>query len=1256
MTHPCTVRMKGNTPALARSGNVLLLMLGLITVMVIFAYSFLRSMQQSREGSQLLRQQKLANLAADMGLQHAIAVCLHEYGMSTEFRDGGVTSAASRIDSLTTTVFGPLSPRLSHQPTRQQPPTPWDLGPDVSFQNLYSLYSGTYNLPPNYNAVDAWTMIRGYSSGWTNHRGYARFFEANRFDYSRGQRHHPATYNDYDLSPLNAASFGYPDPAVVTTPFPPVDPFARGQPIVQRHRLDNPLWLDANYRPVSMDDAASGVTNVGSALARYRQRYAICILDQSPNLWLNTDPTWIPSAALKADARMAYKNAIYAVGVQFGWSINHTGGWFTEYGTTMENVFLGHGQYANARFDGTSGIPLEWPSRGGGPMYYRSPYDGNQTRAIACVHGSPFMTWFDNGSWKGSALTSWNDLAFAIRDYRVSWHGRGENTHPSLFTNQQTLVRADPVSQRVATPFGRPYESATTHPWQVNLLTVPMRTLEALVAAYVPPAVRGTQAAEQQIPWVAFDATAAEVAAAQAAQGIDLRGGFWATTAGSWGPYSWQGPTSWTTASPMPGPGIDLFTDAFAPGGISPFAYPTPADQDYWTSPASARPRHGNPDDTRSNAERYPGPAFFDRGGPERFAQQMTCWADLTADPPQVESDSREDLYLQALAPSTPAEGIDSLGRHIVFYDPASNTSARPSIPAPAAGNTHGYLSAFYSTANGRPERWATPFSPIQPFSCDRYSDTALGNFTENPGEGTQCFRFYPRGSAQTGIVTASTPSYTPPNPVPVPDPMNSAYPAKSIFTDPGLAQGTNPASRHLLAVNVGTNPLAAQNRAFDPPNPLRNLTEAYKIVDYNGLGALVAPNSYWNRVSVAFVHAIMVSQIANLAWAAPADARNTRFWPADGYLNPTGTNHMINDAAGIIYNPSPRSGHTVTKAMRKGPTTSWNPAEAHFSSLEQVDRQFLANLGESFDHPGRLRTSEVRTATDPTTGVPRPPRYTKCTTPVSLSGYTNDMASQATPATFGYGSYLWVGEYHVTNNIRTLLTPVDGTPLTPLSTQPQPPPPRLIWLLDEWKGDPAATDPDSVGYTPGSSVTGQPTPLARARAKLMERVLNDWRMSFFGSAKSYVDSFRPKDFDGDGKVFCSGYVTGATLDPDTNLTCWQYVDAATVGDGPGIGTQSGDPGSDPNMRLTVFSVTGCLTLSRSHHYKILVRGELYDNVIGRAVAEKYLESALLVDPDNNVVRSSNPAVPPQGLGDSTVIMQRPIHNYYRGYLSAGSP
>lgn len=1241
--------MNRPSPISARQGNVLLLMLGMITVMVVFAYAFLRNTQISLGISQSQRQQKLANLAAEMGLQHAIAVSLHEYAMVNEVRDATVMPAVSRIDSPNKNVFNLLSPRLSTQIKQQQPPTPWDLAPDVSFQDLFSLFSGTYHISPNYNATSSPTMIRGYSGGWTMNRGYARLFEANRFDYQRSVRYDPSTYDDYDLMPTLSDPPGMPNAAVVSTPFPPVDPFVRGQAIIQRHALDNPLWLDADFRPVSMTDAVNTVTNAGAALARYRLRYAINNQDMSPTLWVNTDPSWLTTPNEKATMRDAYKEALYSVAVQFGWRIDHTNGYFTEYGTSLESIFLGYGQYANSRFDGASGVPLEWPSRGGSPMYYRSPDDGNMTRALACVHGSPFMSWFDGASWKGAPLTSWNDLGFAIQNHHESWHDRGENGSKS-FTNGYTMVRGDNVAQRATTPFGRPYEAATDHPWQVNILSVPMRVLESMVTAYVPPIVRGTQASEEHIPWVAFPgATPAELAIKS-----DLATGFWATSAGTVGSHSWMGPTAWMANAPMPGPGVDLFTDAFRPGGATPFAaYPTPVDRDYWSSLATARPDHYNPDDNRTNDQRYPGEHFFSVGARESLSQQSTRWFSLASDPPQVESDPNQDQQIAAIVDGIgTVAGTDSLGRHIVFYDPASNPGANPTIPAPAVGNNRGYLSSFYNTSNNRAERWATAFSPITPFACDMYVTHGLTNYSDSPGEGTQNFFFYTRGYEARNTIS----NYTPSDPVPVPDPLNSAYPAESIFTGPTDVKTTAATHRDTLTTSPAPNPLATSGIARS--GAVRNHAESYRVISYAGLNALTATNSYWNRVAVAFTHAVVVTQIANLAYADPTDARNTNFWPENGYVNPSsgGRDHN-NDAAGIIYNPAPNSTNTVTPGMRKGPTTSWNPAAPHFSSMEQVDRQFLANLGESFDNPGTLRTAEVRSAIDPTTGDIRPPRYTKNTSrSFNSSTDQNDQSSPATASSYGYGSYLWVGEYHVTNNIRTLLTPTDGVPLTPRSTDPQPAPPRFIWLLDEWKADPGAGDPASVAYTPGSAVGMHPTPIARTRAKLMERVLNDWRMSFLGSTKAYADTFRPKDFDGDGIVFCSGYLGGFTVDADTGLTCWQAVDPATFGDGPGNGVTPGDPGSSVSRRLTIFSLTGCLAFTRSHHYKIQVRGELFDNVLGRPIAEKYLEAALLVDPDNNIVRSSNPAVLPTGLGDSTIIMQRPIHNYYRGYLSNTYP
>ncbi|MBN8524298.1 MAG: hypothetical protein J0M02_03060 [Planctomycetes bacterium] len=1153
--------MRTSAHAAGRDGNILLLMIGIITVMLVFAFGFLRSMQMARGTSQTQRQQKLAALAAEMGMQHAIAVSLHEYAMANEKRDGASVPAVSRIDSPSKNVFNMLSPRLSTQRTEQQPPTPWDLPPDVSFNDLSSYFRGTYFFAPSYNTTTSRTWITGYQDGWTMNRGYARYIEANRFDYERNQEYDPSTYSSYDLSSLQSTPPVMPNPAVVASPFRPVDPFVRGRPIIRRHDLDNPLWLDAEYRPVSMTDAVDAVSGTGAALARYRLRYAVCGYDMSPVLWMNTDPSWATDNR-KPVLRQAYKEAIYAVAEQFGWVIEHSGAWVPYgYGTAMESIFLGYGLYANSRFDGTTGIPKDWAGRGGGNMYYRSPQSNassSATRAFSNVHGSPFMNWNDGGSWKGAALTSWNDLGFALTNPNEAIQDWGENKSRG-FSMGWFPMRADPVPHFVTTPFGRPYEAVTDHPWQVNALGVPMRILDAMISAYMPPVARTT-----------FGVNSDPIA------------------------------------------GVDLFTAAFTPGGAAPFAdHTVPADRDYWTSPS--RTNHTQPSDVRTRSQRYPGERFFNIAKstplPEVYmepdGQLGTRWKSVTSDPRVVESNPSTETYVAtSVRPRAQQPGVDHLGRHIVFYSPSANATARKSLPAGAGGNTNGYYSAVWMDSSALGEwkirPWAIEFSPISPFTMDNH--VAVGS-TKAPdrGEGRQSFFPYARHDQK--------PQYS-----------------RAAFT-----------------------------------------------------------NSYWNRVSVAFAHAVVVAQIANLSHTDPVDARNPAFWPASGYVNPTGAYDQNNDAAGIIYSTQPRSSRTVTTGQRKGPMTSWDPAAAHFAKLEHIDRQFLANLGESFDNPGVKRTSQVRLEVDPTIGATRPPRFSRLTSHESLTGYVNDQYADPVVSTFGYGSYLWVGEYHVTNNIRSLLLPCDANFVAPAAPVPPAtatlfatcnldvpargvtsladPPPRGVWLLDEWNAlEQAGYDPANATENLRLTGTGPyaPTVLARTRAKLMERVLNDWRMSFLGAAKGYADDFRPKDFDGDGLVFCSGYLGNASLEPDTQLKCWQT--AGADGNGPGNGRKPGDPAyvdaatADPAKKLTIFSVTGCLAFTRSHQYKIKVRGELFDNVVGRPVAEKYLEAALLVDPDNNIVRSANPAVLPTGLNDSTIIMRRPIHNYYRGYLSDTYP
>jgi hypothetical protein len=1135
-------------PSFPRCGSVLLFMIAVMTVMLIVAFAFVRTMQMTRGTSSIQRRDDLAHLAAEMGMQHAIAVALHEYAMPSEVSDNAVVPAVSHLDRPGKKVFDLMSV-LSPTSATRQPPRDYDLAPDVPFNDLFSNWSGSYH------ASIAWVL--GFSQGWSQNRGYARLFEANRFDYDRDAVYDPSTYDLYrpDDSVPSATDPNPPTNAsasLVQTPFPPVDPFIRGQSASTSNRLDNPLFLDADCRPVA--DAAS---------ARYRLRYAVTMHDMSAALWMNTDMPWL-SAARKQQVRDGYRDAIEAVGANLALCDSSYGGRvITNYSPTLENVFLGHGAYASSNF--VNGVPTDWAERGGAAMAYRSP-TGN-SRVFYNVHGSMFRSWNEPTTWLGSALPSFNDLGFAVAKENQQWHSNSE-AEPDGSNSSGQAVREDQYAQRVGTPFGRPYGAATDHPWAVNLLAVPARVLSAMVAAYVPPASR-TVLATTEIQW-------------------PYRGGTFISTASG----TWSIPA--VDATPIAGVGIDLFTADYRPStSASPFAaYPTPADRDYWYASAAARPDHRVMPDTRGNAERYPGEAFFSDPTVEGSkGNQMTVWSDVTADPRQVESDPLEPATNAVKA----VDGMDHLARHIVFYRPGS----------PSLGTNDTYLSGYYrrpkasTSFPGRNYPVAEEFNPITPFGRD-----SLGYKSEGSEYNPSTFGLF----GSMGLFSPSTTvTYTPPTPEE--SAVGEVYPSLASLVsgseDDHTVVNTAPAARGGLSNWPGTTTVARwQIRRSSGDNCSPS-----------------APNSYWFRLSMAFYHAVVVAQTANLSWADPQDARSQRFW-----VNQT--------TAGIMYNPTPG---TETGNVRKGllsrkhasdPKTAdaWTPASAHYRTLEQIDRQLLANMGESFDQPGKVTPTQVAEGVT-TEGFLRPPRYMRWNRKQS-----ND---DPNPGGFAVGQCFFVGEYRVTNNIRTLLTPT--LPLTASSTAAQGEPPRKLWLLDEWNAG------GDSGYTPGATIGTTPTRLARARAKLMERVLNDWRMSFLGAAESYADAFRPKDFDGDGLVFCSGLPNAAVADADCGLTC--YAAADSNGNGPG---RSGG--------LSIFSMTGCLTIDRSHQIKIQVRGELYDNFTSRAVSEQYLESALLIDPDSSVVRSSGSGVLPTGMEDSQLIFQRPIHNYYQGYLNRSYP
>jgi type II secretory pathway pseudopilin PulG len=233
----------------------------------------------------------------------------------------------------------------------------------------------------------------------------------------------------------------------------------------------------------------------------------------------------------------------------------------------------------------------------------------------------------------------------------------------------------------------------------------------------------------------------------------------------------------------------------------------------------------------------------------------------------------------------------------------------------------------------------------------------------------------------------------------------------------------------------------------------------------------------------------------------------------------------------------------------------------SNYQTIRDLDRQFLAYLGESLDHPG---------SNDPTT----------------MTAYT----WFANPTTHAYQMIPWVP----TENIRTL---------------------RNQDLLK-------SVDPTGNGGGMPSS----------ARAAVMERVLNDFRMAFFGSSPEYSDyvdpithlrdpskDFRPLDFDGDGQVHCSCYqdTTARFQDPASpnNTGTVPRVNPSKAAVGGGLG-----PPIDPTM---YFSPSGCFFMGKSHYYRVMTRGELWDNRLNQIVNEATLESVLAVDPEGTNPKST---------------------------------
>jgi len=150
--------------------------------------------------------------------------------------------------------------------------------------------------------------------------------------------------------------------------------------------------------------------------------------------------------------------------------------------------------------------------------------------------------------------------------------------------------------------------------------------------------------------------------------------------------------------------------------------------------------------------------------------------------------------------------------------------------------------------------------------------------------------------------------------------------------------------------------------------------------------------------------------------------------------------------------------------------------------------------------------------------------------------------------------------------------------------------------------------DSDLIKTTPGVT--------SIERAKVMERMLNDFRMSFLGASPEYCDDFRPLDFDGDGKVMCSCYdINPAPVGNETLHKTSRWATVVAAGQGPALVDHVTNV--DPDIGASPwFSATGCFYIGKSRYFRVLARGEVYDNLLKKPVSAQTLETVIVVDPE----------------------------------------
>ena len=492
--------------------------------------------------------------------------------------------------------------------------------------------------------------------------------------------------------------------------------------------------------------------------------------------------------------------------------------------------------------------------------------------------------------------------------------------------------------------------------------------------------------------------------------------------------------------------------------------------------------------------------------------------------------------------PVQAAQGGDDLGRDINVSNPINETHTRPVLD-PATGVPTGATEPKPTGASYFSRNPSNLWWSSYVAGYDSYTHNSMWNRGQGAQEGRRVEDFRYRHQPFEDLYNLSL---LPGNTV-----TQAQYESCFDFSSLGLPAGTLP-------------PADWWSRYPDP------VTRAHDRAAHNNPCWRTSPinhDSYWWDLAIAFSHA---AGIVRNQWVVyPANAA-----------------------------PAPSPWLNLFPPGQKDAT--------NYATLRDLDRVFLAHLGESLDNPG--------TDFDPTTL----PIF-----PFPHTGYDNRNQNDRHGVYWYTNPTQWLNrDFHPEYNIRKLAL---GNRLKP--------------------------------HDPLNPTLPRDPMISRKRAALMELVLNDFRMSFLGSSPEYSDpvafpsrtldpanEFRPLDFDGDGYAACSCYT-----DPNPLLRLDAGEPTSVDAVIPAAAVVSAGRGPKPDHGR-YFSLTGNFHMGKSHYFRVWSRGELYDNRSNTPLQEAMLEAVVAADPEAKAYsREQDPTGP---VRDTQVLYQRWMFDKYAGQLS----